>query len=75
MLALAYVHVYVYIFFMKLRDLKNALKELGFSLLREGGNHEVWSNSVKTIAVPRHSEINEITAKSIIKQAGGGKKK
>lgn len=56
---------------MKKRDLDKALKDLGFSKVREGGNHEVWSNGSISIPVPRHREINERLAKAIIKQAGG----
>lgn len=54
---------------MKKRDLELRLKELGWWLLREGGSHEIWTNGDKTEPVPRHSEINEFTAKAIIKRA------
>ncbi|MBI3535519.1 MAG: type II toxin-antitoxin system HicA family toxin [Deltaproteobacteria bacterium] len=54
---------------MKKRDLEKILKTMGWSFLREGGNHEIWTNGVDTEAVPRHSEINENTAKGIIKRA------
>lgn len=55
---------------MKQRDLIKQLKKAGFYLLREGGNHKVYTNGKKTLAVPRHNEINEETAKGILKQAG-----
>ena len=45
------------------------LKNLGWWLLREGGNHEVWTNGKETVALPRHNEINERLAKAIIKGA------
>lgn len=56
---------------MKRRDLESQLKSLGFRILREGGNHTIWTNGTKNIPVPRHNEINELTAKSIIKSAKG----
>ena len=56
---------------MKVKDLKAVLKSLGFHFLREGGNHEVWTNGTVRIAVPRHREVKENTARAIIKQAGG----
>lgn len=54
---------------MKKRDLEKQLKELGWSFLREGGSHEQWTNGELTLSVPRHTEINEFTAKGIIKKA------
>lgn len=54
---------------MKKKDLEKELKKLGYDKVREGGNHEVWGNGSKAIAVPRHKEINENTAKSILKSA------
>lgn len=56
---------------MKRRDLEKELKKLGYTKIRDGGNHEIWCDidGTKTIAVPRHNEINEITARSILKSA------
>ena len=54
---------------VKKRDLEKELKNLGWWLLREGGNHEVWTNGKENVAIPRHSEINERLAKAIIKGA------
>ena len=54
---------------VKKRDVEKHLKDLGWWLLREGGNHEVWTNGKETIALPRHNEINERLAKAIIKGA------
>jgi len=34
-----------------------------------GGRHEVWTNGKVAQAVPRHKEIDEYTARSIIKMA------
>lgn len=54
---------------MKYRDLVKKLKELGWYKLREGGNHEIWTNGKQSEPVPRHSEINEMLAKKILKNA------
>lgn len=54
---------------MKKRDLEKKLKELGWSLSRHGSNHDVWTNGKIITEVPRHSEINENTAKGILKKA------
>jgi predicted RNA binding protein YcfA (HicA-like mRNA interferase family) len=52
---------------MKWRDLERALR---WTLERQGSRHEIWRRGDQTIAVPRHAEINERTAKSILKEAG-----
>lgn len=36
---------------------------------REGSNHELWSIVGERIVIPRHREVNERTARSIIEQA------
>ena len=54
---------------MKHKDLAKKLVELGWKLLRQGGSHEIWTDGEYTVAVPRHREINEITAAKIIKTA------
>ncbi|MCB0383768.1 MAG: type II toxin-antitoxin system HicA family toxin [Bdellovibrionales bacterium] len=38
-------------------------------MLRQGGSHEIWTNGKDKVAVPRHREINEMTAKAILRQA------
>jgi mRNA interferase HicA len=58
---------------MKRRDLEKKLRSLGWLLVRHGGRHDVWSNGERDLVVPRHNEINEYTAKAILKEAGGGK--
>jgi mRNA interferase HicA len=55
--------------YMKKRDLEKALQKLGWRLLRQGGSHEIWTNGEKTEPVPRHNEINENTAKAILRRA------
>lgn len=54
---------------MKRRDLVGKL--LGGGYWSKGGtNHELFTNGEITVAVPRHREINELTAKKILKDAG-----
>ena len=55
---------------VKRRDLINYLRENGYSLLREGGKHSVYSNGTKTIPIKRHRIIDRITANELCKQAG-----
>jgi predicted RNA binding protein YcfA (HicA-like mRNA interferase family) len=55
---------------MKRQKLLKAIKEKGAVMIRQGGHHEVWeSKNGYRFAVPRHADIKEGTAKSIIKQA------
>lgn len=54
---------------MKKRALEKKLADLGWWFLREGGNHEMWTNGEHKVAVPRHREIVENTARAILKQA------
>lgn len=55
---------------MKHRDLEKMLKQNGWYFLRAGGNHDVYTNGIDTEQLPRHKEINERLAKSIIKRRG-----
>lgn len=54
---------------MKKRDLETELKRPGWYFLREGGNHEVWTNGRETEPIPRHREIDERLAGKIIRRA------
>lgn len=54
---------------MKRRDLVGELVKSGF-WSKGGTNHELFTNGDITVAVPRHREVNEITAKKILKDAG-----
>jgi mRNA interferase HicA len=56
---------------VKRRDLESALRELGWEFSRHGGNHDIWSRGEDTMAVPRHNEINENLARSMLKKARG----
>ena len=54
---------------MKKKDLEKALKQLGWRLKRQGGNHEIWTNGEDSEAIPRHREIREHLAKKILEFA------
>ncbi len=56
---------------MKRRELERKLKDLGWDLIRHGRKHDIWANDEREVIVPRHNEINEYTAKAILKQARG----
>lgn len=60
---------------MKRRDLLKKIEKMAKNAgetveYREGGSHTVVKFGDKQTVVPRHNEINEITAKQIIKQLG-----
>ena len=55
---------------MKRRDLLQKIEEIGCVLIRHGGKHDWYQNPRTHMAqpVPRHREINEFLAKSILKK-------
>jgi predicted RNA binding protein YcfA (HicA-like mRNA interferase family) len=55
---------------MKRADLIKKLTELGCEMIRHGGKHDWYQNMTTKVCqpVPRHREINENLAKSIIKK-------
>lgn len=53
---------------MKKKYLVKTLEFFGWYLLRQGGRHEIWTNGEHTVPVPRHKDINEFTAKGILKK-------
>lgn len=57
---------------MKQRQLLNHLKKHGCRLYREGAKHPVYENPAtgKRTTVPRHREIDNVTARAICKQLG-----
>jgi len=55
---------------VKRRDLIRYFTKNGFYLLREGGNHSIYTNDNKTIPVKRHMTFDRITANELCKQAG-----
>lgn len=55
---------------MKRKDLVRLLLDNGWWLLREGANHDIYTNGQRSEPIPRHREINELLAKAIIKRQG-----
>lgn len=55
---------------MKHRDLIKKLQDNGWYFLREGGNHDIYTDGVNQEPIPRHREIKEPLAKKIIKKYG-----
>lgn len=57
---------------MKRRDLIRLLEQMGCVLVRNGARHDWYTNpeTRQSQPVPRHNEINEHLAKSIIKMLG-----
>lgn len=55
---------------MKRRDLIKLFENNGWWLMRNGANHDVYTNGKATEPIPRHSEIKENLAKAIIKRRG-----
>lgn len=57
---------------MKRRQLLEHLTEHGCVLRREGSKHSIYQNTQtgKRTSVPRHSEIDNTTAREICKQLG-----
>ncbi|MBF0468745.1 MAG: type II toxin-antitoxin system HicA family toxin [Desulfamplus sp.] len=55
---------------MKRRKLIKIIQEMGCVLVRHGGSHDWYTNPAtkQSQPVPRHVEINEDLAKSIIKK-------
>lgn len=68
---------------MKQRDILKALRKMAktagveFVLVRNGANHDIYRLGDLAITMPRHTEVNEMTAKGILKDASdylnGGK--
>jgi mRNA interferase HicA len=60
---------------VKKKDLMRHLNGLSktngvpFEMLRQGANHELWVFNGHRLTIPRHTEINELTAKGIIGDA------
>lgn len=53
---------------MKQKDLIKLLKKAGFDLQRHGSNHDVYKRGTDTESIPRHREIKEALANSIIRK-------
>jgi mRNA interferase HicA len=56
---------------VKRRDLIKKLEAAGYSKDRNDGGHSIYEKSGnRSVQVPNHREINENTAKAILKAAG-----
>ena len=53
---------------MKQKDLIKLLEKNGWWKEREGGNHIIYTNGKESETIPRHRELNELLAKTIIKR-------
>ena len=55
---------------MKRRELLRKIEEMGCILIRHGGKHDWYQNPRTRMAqpVPRHREVNEFLARSILKK-------
>jgi len=53
---------------MKRRELIKKLLDVGFVFDRHGGNHDIYKRGDDEEMVPRHREINDNLAKSIIRK-------
>jgi len=60
----------VYTLPVKRREVERRLRDLGWTLIRHGRKHDVWSDGERQEAVPRHVEINERLATAILARAG-----
>lgn len=56
---------------MKKRDIERELIKAGWWLKSHCAKHDKWTNGVDVIMVPRHNEINENTARGILKETRG----
>lgn len=55
---------------MKKRELLKLFKQVGWYFLRDGANHEIYTDGKNQVAIPRHPDINEKLAKGLIKRWG-----
>ena len=55
---------------MKRRELERRLRDLGWTLQRHGGKHDVWTNADGSCVeyVPRHAEIHDRLARAMLKR-------
>jgi predicted RNA binding protein YcfA (HicA-like mRNA interferase family) len=55
---------------VKHRDLIKLFEKNGWYFLREGANHDIYTDGKKIEPIPRHREINEKLAKALIRKHG-----
>jgi mRNA interferase HicA len=58
---------------VKRRDLERKIRRAAnaagvtWVMVRQGGNHELWQAGETRVTIPRHRELNDITAEGIMK--------
>ncbi|MDY3868326.1 MAG: type II toxin-antitoxin system HicA family toxin [Pyramidobacter sp.] len=52
---------------MKRQIIIKRLQAMGFTFDHHGSRHDIYRRGKETRQVPRHNDINEITAKEILK--------
>lgn len=55
---------------VKRRDLIKHFQQNGFSLLREGRKHSIYTNGTRVVPIKRSRVIDRVTANELCKQAG-----
>lgn len=55
---------------MKRKDLVKLFEKNGWYFLRDGHDHDIYTDGKKIEPIPRHREINEKLAKQLIKKHG-----
>jgi len=56
---------------LKRRDIIKKLEAAGYCMVRDNGDHTIYEKpGNRPVQVPRHREVNENTAKAILKAAG-----
>ena len=58
----------MYTFVVKRKDLIKKLEAKGFIFYRHGGKHDIYKRGSNEEQIPRHTEINELLARKIIKK-------
>ena len=51
------------------KEVIDALKKVGFAYVSQKGSHMKYSNGIRKVIIPNHSEIAKGTLKSILQQA------
>jgi len=55
---------------MKRRDLIKKLEDNGWYFVRNGGNHDIYTDGNRTESIGRHRDIPESVARAILKRNG-----
>lgn len=55
---------------MKRRELLKLFINAGWYFLRNGANHDIYTNGKDNVPIPRHPDINEVLARALIKKWG-----